>query len=94
MATSKDVFLTIGKGTYCIKTPLEEGTLERVNELVNQACGSLVRGMGQEEVLALTCLRLAYSLDRTAEGLKGLLERLEGNQEGTMGPEEDETLLL
>ena len=35
MDDSRDVFLTIGKGTYNIKTPLGEDVLERVKDLID-----------------------------------------------------------
>ena len=77
MDALRDVFLTIGKGAYNIKTPLEEDTLERVKDIIDHAYGVPIRGMGQEDLLVITCLRLAYALDATENRLKELIERLD-----------------
>jgi len=76
---SRDVFLTIGKGTYNIKTPLGEDVLERVKDLIDHAYGVPIRGMGQEDLLVLACLKLAYALDTVSESLKALLDRLQAS---------------
>ena len=77
MDTSRDVFLTIGKGAYNIKTPLDEDVLERVKDIIDHAYGTPIRGMGQEELLVLTCLKLAYTIDSVGKKLTGLMEQLE-----------------
>ena len=89
--TLREVYLSIGKGSYSIRTPLNDEDLERVKALVRQAgphpgnCAHVpFRGMDQETLLLLTCLQLAYSLDSVTAKLKELSERL-----GIM-PEESE----
>lgn len=77
MRTSRDVFLTIGKGTYTIHTPLETEELDRVKSIIDEACGSIMKGAKQEDILMLTCLRLAYSLDTVNNKLKDILERID-----------------
>lgn len=79
MRNSRDVFLTIGKGTYTIHTPIETEELDRVKGLIDEACGGIVKGAKQEDLLMLTCLRLAYSLDAVNEKLKKLLEIIDGD---------------
>ncbi len=78
MRTSRDVFLTIGKGSYTIHTPLENDELDRIKVLIDDACGEIVKGAKQEDLLMLTCLRLAYSLDAVNEKLRKILERIDG----------------
>ena len=78
MKTSRDVFLTIGKGTYTIYTPLSDEEIDRVKALIDDACGEILKGAKQEDMLMLTCLRLAYSLDSVNEKLKKILERIDG----------------
>ena len=78
MRTSRDVFLTIGKSTYTIHTPLETEVLDRVKGLIDDACGEMVKGAKQEDMLMLTCMRLAYSLDVVNEKLRKILEHIEG----------------
>ncbi|MBQ6972997.1 MAG: cell division protein ZapA [Synergistaceae bacterium] len=77
MRTSRDVFLTIGKGSYTIHTPLENEEIDRVKALIDEACGEIVKGAKQEDLLMLTCLRLAYSLDAVNEKLRKILERID-----------------
>ena len=81
MRTSRDVFLTIGKGTYTIHTPLDTEELDRVKSLIDEACGSVVKGAKQEDMLMLTCLRLAYSLDSVNDKLRKVLAHIEGEAE-------------
>ena len=42
MRTSRDVFLTIGKESYAINTPLENEDIDRIKALINEACGEIV----------------------------------------------------
>ena len=78
MKTSRDVFLTIGKGTYTIYTPLSDEEIDRVKAVIDDACGEILKGATQEDMLMLTCLRLAYSLDSVNEKLKKILESIDG----------------
>lgn len=77
MNTSRDVFLTIGKGTYTIHTPLSDEEIDRVKALIDEACGEILKGAKQEDMLMLTCLRLAYSLDSVNEKLKKILAHID-----------------
>lgn len=81
MRTSRDVFLTIGKSTYTIHTPLDTEELDRVKSLIDEACGKIVKGAQQDDMLMLACLRLAYSLDTVNEKLRKILERIDGEAE-------------
>ena len=76
MRTSRDVYLTIGKSTYTFNTPIENDELDRIKKLIDDACGEIVKGAKQEDVLMLTCVRLAYALDSVDGKLKGILEKL------------------
>ena len=77
MKTSRDVFLTIGKGTYTIHTPLNNEELDRIKALIDEACGGIVKEAKQEDLLMLTCLRLAYSLDAVNGKLMNILGLLD-----------------
>ena len=79
MSASRDISLNIGKGIYAITTPLSGEELDRVKALINEACDPVTKGAKQEEVLMLACLRLAYSLDRVAQELAGVMGKLEGS---------------
>lgn len=77
MRTSRDVFLTIGKGSYTIHTPLENEEIDRIKALIDEACGEIIKGATQEDMLMLTCLKLAYSLDSVSEKLRKVVERID-----------------
>ena len=88
MDTLREIFLSIGKGNYSIRTPLQDEALERVEALIRQAGphpGDCVhmpfRGMDQETLLVLTCLQLAYTLDTVTTRLEALSEKLERTQQ-------------
>ncbi len=80
MRTSRDVSLTIGKGIYTIHTPLENEKIDRLKALIDEACGEIVKGAKQEDMLMLTCLKLAYSLDSVNEKLRKILEKIDGER--------------
>ena len=77
MRSTRDVFLTIGKSTYAIQTALENDELDRIKSLIDEACGEIVKGAQQEDLLMITCLRLAYSLDVVNNKIKTILDKLE-----------------
>ena len=79
MRTSRDVFLTIGKGTYTLNTPLDTQELDRVKALIDEASGEIIKGARQEDILMLTCLRLAYSLDSVSNKLSKILEKIDAS---------------
>ena len=70
---SRDITLNIGKGVYTVNTPLDNDAMDRVKDLIDEACGEISKGTRQEDLLMLTCLRLAYSLDAVNEKLKAIL---------------------
>ena len=76
MRTSRDVYLTIGKGSYTLNTSIDNEEFDRIKSLIDDACGEIVKGARQEDVLMLTCVRLAYALDSVNEKLKGVLSQL------------------
>ncbi|MCR4818662.1 MAG: hypothetical protein K5841_06865 [Fretibacterium sp.] len=93
----KDVFLSIGKGSYSIRTPLNEEDMDRVKRLIHQAsphpgnCDQVpFRGMDQEILLVLTCLQLAYKLDSVTAKLEELSKHLGIAPEESEEPEEPE----
>ena len=77
MKTSRDVFLTIGKGSYSINTPLSNDELDRIKKIIDGACGEIIKGAKQEDLLMITCLKLAYSLDAVNEKLRKVLAAID-----------------
>lgn len=63
MSRVREVALNIGKGVYVVSTSLDGEAMDRVKALIDGACPVGVKGVSQEEVLMLACLRLAYGLD-------------------------------
>ena len=76
MRNSRDVYLTIGKSSYTLNTSIDNETLDRIKALIDEACGEIIKGAKQEDILMLTCVRLAYSLDTINEKLKTVLEKI------------------
>ncbi len=76
MSLPREVRITIGKRSYEVVTLLDDGGLERLKELLDDACPYPDRGIEQENLLMLTCLRLAYSLDKISTQLPELLDKL------------------
>ncbi|MBQ6775747.1 MAG: hypothetical protein IJP53_04740 [Synergistaceae bacterium] len=79
MRSSRDVYFTIGKSSYSFNTSISNEELDRVKSLIDEACGEIVKGARQEDILMLTCVRLAYALDSVNEKLKAVLEKIDGN---------------
>ena len=77
MDTPREVHLKIGRQNYSIRTSLDDDSLERVRILIDEAYGRPVKGMEQEDLLVLTCLQLAYSLDIVGGKLQALSDRLD-----------------
>ncbi len=79
MQNSRDIFLTIGKKNYSVRTPLSSDDIDRVRALIDQACGSVNREAEQEDLLVLTCLRLAYSLDALGSQVNSAIKIMNEN---------------
>jgi hypothetical protein len=79
--TDQEVKIRIGKRHYRVCTALDEPTFDRVVALVNEVNASLDSGVDQERLLALTCLRLAYGLDKISDVLASL-ENVPENSRG------------
>lgn len=73
----REVTLNIGRGVYTVSTPLDTEALDRVKGLIDEACGREMRGLGQEDMLVLGMLRLAYGLD----AVRGKLAVIAGSME-------------
>ena len=76
MKTPRDFFLTIGKKNYSVRSALDNEEIDRVKDLIDQACGNLTE-TDQENLLMLTCLRLAYSLDHLGGKVEDVIKRID-----------------
>ena len=76
MTERREVNVSIGKRTYLIQTELDDETLGRVEDIVKEACESLSGNIDQSSLLMLTCLHLAYNIEKMSHLLDSLDRRL------------------
>ena len=77
MSELREVSVVVGKRSYRMRTALDEDTLARVTSMAAVLCEAAGEGIDQENRLLLTCLQLAYSLDRISERVGPLLSHME-----------------
>ena len=70
MASRREVRIPIGKRSYHMQTELDDEMFNRVVGIVNEVSGSIVGNLDQDSLLILTCLQLAYNLEKIAELLE------------------------
>ena len=70
MASRREVLIPIGKRSYPMQTELDEEVFNRVVGILNEVSGSIVGNRDQDSLVILTCLQLAYNLEK----ISGLLE--------------------
>ena len=73
----REVPVSIGRRTYHIKTELDDDVLGRVVGIVNEASGSINKKADHDSLLMLTCLQLAYNIERISHLLESFDKRLE-----------------
>ncbi|MDR2527680.1 MAG: hypothetical protein LBD04_01495 [Synergistaceae bacterium] len=76
MAERREVSLVIGRRSYRVQTALDDDTLARVTEIVQGVGEAVGAGVDQNHLLMLTCLQLAYSLEKISGALQPLENRL------------------
>jgi len=59
-----------------MQTELDEDTLGRVAGIVNEVSGSISGAIDQEGLLMLTCLQLAYNIEKISLRLEPLNRKL------------------
>ena len=70
MADRREVRIKIGKRSYSIQTELDDEMLKRVVDIVKEAGGVINGSVDQDNLLMLTCLQLAYNLEKVSELLE------------------------
>jgi hypothetical protein len=83
----REVTIVIGKRLYNIYTALDKPTFDRVAAIVKGASVSLKDDIGQDHLLMLTCMRLAYGLEKTMGKLAPLMNVLENLEPWEPAPE-------
>ena len=76
MAKQREVRILIGKRTYLMQTELDDDTLKRVVGTVNEVCGAIGKNVDQDNMLVLTCLHLAYNIEKISKRLKFIDRKL------------------
>lgn len=78
MAELREVRILIGRRSYRMQTTLDEATLDRVTSLVAEIGADLGTGfVNHDNLLMLTTLQLAYTLDKISQRLLPLHDRLQ-----------------
>jgi hypothetical protein len=57
-------------------TDLDEDTLRRIDDIVQSVCGAIGNEVSQDNLLMLTCLQLAYNLEKVERRLAHLEGKL------------------
>ncbi|MDR1731941.1 MAG: cell division protein ZapA [Synergistaceae bacterium] len=87
MAELREVRIPIGKRNYRMQTALDEPTLDRVVSIVSDVSSSAGDNVDQDQLLMLTCLQLAYSLEKISQRLEKLTDRLRETERMKNGDE-------
>jgi hypothetical protein len=70
-----------------MQTALDEPTLDRVVSIVSDVSSSAGDNVDQDQLLMLTCLQLAYSLEKISQRLEKLTDRLRETERMKNGDE-------
>ena len=80
MANRREVRILVGRRSYRMQTELDDATLNRVVGIVEEVCEAVDDSVDQNHLLMLTCLQLAYNIEKISE-LLGPLDRKLNNLE-------------
>ena len=76
MYERREFQISIGKRTYRMQTDLSESESLRVRDVVSDISRSMGDDFEQDQILLLTCLQLAYNLEKISQTLEPLNDRL------------------
>ncbi|HCL80469.1 MAG TPA: hypothetical protein DIC53_10945 [Synergistaceae bacterium] len=65
----REVPVRVGKKAYFLETALDDDTLARVSGIMSEVADEFADGLDQEQVLLLSCLQLAWTLDKIGSRL-------------------------
>ena len=71
----RDVTLKLGKKEYHLKTTLNEESYGRVVSLLKESADKIGKETGQEHLLLLVSLHLAYCLDHANETFEDIIQK-------------------
>jgi len=73
----RKVSLKLGKGTYTLRTALDDEALRNLTRVVSEIAGKLDEQVPQEDQLAIICMTLGWKLEKISRRLKLLLETMD-----------------
>jgi hypothetical protein len=71
-----------------MQTALDDSTLNRIVSIISEITGAVGGEVDQEKLLMLTCLQLAYSVEKISWRLGAVTSRLEEVEESSFGEEQ------
>lgn len=60
----RDVTIRMGRKSYFLKTALDDESLSRISSISSEITKSFSSSLEQEDLLLLSCLQLAWSLEK------------------------------
>ncbi len=80
MPSLREVTVKIGKKTYYLRTSLDDESLESITGMAAEIADG-IENTDQENVLLLTCLQLAWHLQKLGKTLEQTFEEISGKEE-------------
>jgi hypothetical protein len=76
-AELRKVSLKLGKGTYTLRTVLDDNAIKNLTKIISDVTDKLDEQVPQEDQLAIICMTLGWKLEKATRRLKLLLEIME-----------------
>jgi hypothetical protein len=73
----RKVNLRIGKGTYTLRTALDDDALKNLTRIISEVAEKLDEQVPQDDQLAIICMTLGWKLEKISRRLRILLEAME-----------------
>lgn len=70
----RDVTIRIGKKSYFLKTSLDDESLKGITSLSTEITREFENSLDQENLLLLSCLQLAWLLEKIGKKLEKVLD--------------------
>ncbi|MGI6784873.1 MAG: hypothetical protein ACOX5A_11800 [Aminivibrio sp.] len=80
MASLREVSVKIGKHTYYLRTSLDDESLQSITGLTSEIAGG-IKNADQENVLLLSCLQLAWLVQKLGRALEQMLDDISDKEE-------------
>ncbi|MDR1875180.1 MAG: cell division protein ZapA [Synergistaceae bacterium] len=90
MAELREVTILIGARSYRMQTALDDVTLNRVISIISEVSEPVGNMVNQDQLLMLTCLQLAYSLEKISRRLENLTDKVKEMEKMSEAREQSE----